>query len=107
MVWTVEIVPLANNEIEELPIRLRAKIVRALEVVRIFGITNLRAPLVRHLEGKLWELRVKSTDGIARGIYVTVTSKKMIVLHVFHKKSRKTPRRAIETAQRRMKQEIT
>ena len=107
MVWTVEIVPLANNEIDELPAGLRAKIVRALEIVRTFGLTNLRAPMVRHFEGKLWELRGKSTDGIARGIYVTVTGRKMVVLHVFHKKSRKTPRRALQTAKKRMKQEIT
>lgn len=68
MVWKVEIVPLANNEIDELPARLRAKIVHALEIIRTFGLTNLRTPLVRHLEGKLWELRVKSTDGIARAL---------------------------------------
>ena len=53
MVWTVEIVPLANNEIEELPAGLRAKIIRALELVETIGLTRLRAPVVRHLEGKL------------------------------------------------------
>lgn len=107
MVWTVEIVPLANNEIEELPAGLRAKIIRALELVETIGLTRLRAPVVRHLEGKLWELRVKSTEGIARGIYVTVTGKRVIVLHVFQKKSHKTPRRVLETARKRIKQEIS
>ena len=71
------------------------------------GLEALRAPHVRHLEGKLWELwelRVRAEGGIARGIYVTATGRRMVVLHVFAKKSRKTPRRALETARERMKQ---
>ena len=57
------------------------------------GLEALRAPHVRHLEGKLWELRVRAEGGIARGIYVTVAGRRVVVLHVFAKKSRKTPRR--------------
>ena len=56
-----------------------------------------------HLEGKLWELRVKAAEGIARGLYVTVTGRRVVVLHVFEKKTQKTPRRAIEIALDRMK----
>ena len=65
-----------------------------------------RAPHVRHLEGKLWELRVKAQAGIARGIYVTATGRRVAVPHVFAKKSQKTPRRALDTARERMKEVI-
>ena len=53
---------------------------------------------------KLWELRVKAAEGIARGIYVTASGRRVVVLHVFAKISRKTPRRTLQTAKERMKQ---
>ena len=56
------------------------------------------------LDGKLWELRVRAEEGIARGIYVTAAGRRVVVLHVFVKKSRKTPPRALATARERMKQ---
>ena len=43
-------------------------------------------------------------EGIARGIYVTATGRRVVVLHVFVKKSRRTPRRALQTARERMRQ---
>jgi len=56
------------------------------------------------LDGKLWELRVKAQGGIARGIYVTAVRRRVVVLHVFAKKSQRTPRQALATAGERMKQ---
>ena len=44
---------------------------RLLETVENVGLEALPAPQVRHLERKLWELRVRAAGGIARGIYVT------------------------------------
>ena len=93
-----------DAEIEALPVALRARLVRLLEALENVGLDALRAPHVRHLDGKLWELRVRAGEGIARGIYVTVTGRRVVVLHVFVKKSRKTPRRALATARERMRQ---
>ena len=104
MGWTVETVSAADSEILALPAKLRARLVRLLEAVENVGLEALREPHVRHLDGKLWELRVKAEEGIARGIYVTATGRRIVVLHVFVKKSRKTPRRALATARERMKQ---
>ena len=73
--------------------RLALNDIHLLEAVENVGLEALRAPHVRHLEGKLWELRVRAEGGIARGIYVTVAGRRVVVLHVFAKKSRKTPRR--------------
>ena len=104
MGWTVETVSAVDAEIEALPVALRARLVRLLEAVENVGLESLGTPHVRHLEGKLWELRVRAEGGIARGIYVTATEQRVVVLHVFGKKSRKTPRRALATAKKRMKQ---
>jgi phage-related protein len=102
--WTVEIVEEAVAELEELQPGLQARLVRLLEVVEAIGLENLREPHVKHIDGKLWELRAKAVEGIARGLYVTLSGRRVVVLHVFVKKSRKTPPRAIETARRRMRQ---
>ena len=64
-----------------------------LEAVENVGLEALREPHVKHLDGKLWELRVRADEGIARGIHVTVAERRVVVLHVFVKKTRKTPLR--------------
>ncbi len=86
---------------------MRARLIRLLETVENVGLEVLRAPHVRHLDGKLRELRVRAEGGIARGIYVTAAGRRVVVLHVFAKKSRKTPRGALATARERMKQVTT
>ena len=101
---TVETIAAVDGEIEALPVALRARLVRLLEAVENVGLDALPAPHVKHLEGKLWELRVRAEGGTARGIYVTAAGRRVVILHVFAKKSRKTPRRALETARRRMKE---
>lgn len=73
MEWTVASVSAVGAEIEVLPVALRARLLRLLETVENVGLEVLRAPHVRHLEGKLWELRVRAKGGIVRGIYVTAT----------------------------------
>ena len=73
-------------------------------VVEELGLHQVREPYVKHLQDKLWEMRVKSRDGIARAIYVTVKDRRIVILHAFRKKTRKTPRAAIRTAFSRMKE---
>ena len=104
MVWTVETVSAVDAEIEALPVKLRARLIRLLETVENIGLEALRAPHVKHLDGKLWELRVRADGGIARWIYVTAAERRVVVLYVFAKKSRKTPLHALATARERMKQ---
>ena len=57
---------------------------------------------VRHLDGKLWELRRESNTNIFRLIYAIVPDRKILFLHGFQKKTQKTPRPGLETAQRRL-----
>ena len=77
MDWTVETVSAVDAEIAALPVALRARLLRLLETVENVGLEALRAPHVRHLEGKLWELRVRADGGIARGIYVTAAGRRV------------------------------
>ncbi len=57
-------------------------------------------PVVRKLSIGLWEVRSRLDKRIARIIF-TVTDDKMILLHGFIKKSKKTPKEDIELAVKR------
>jgi phage-related protein len=103
MQWTVETLAIVDAEIQALPPGLQARMIRLLETVENVGLEEMRAPHVKHVEDKLWELRAKASEGIARGFYVTLTGRRLVVLHVFIKKSQKTPRVALEIARARMK----
>jgi phage-related protein len=67
------------------------------------GLPAVHEPYVKHLTGKLWEMRLKGRDGIARSIYVTASGRRVVVLRSFVKKTEKTPRDEIELALKRMK----
>ncbi|WP_414899379.1 type II toxin-antitoxin system RelE/ParE family toxin [Rhizobium cremeum] len=75
-----------------------------MEAIENIGLDQLREPHVKHLDGKLWELRAKASEGIARGIYVAVSGRRVVILHVFVKKSQKTPISSPEIARARMKE---
>lgn len=104
MRWAVETHDAVDAEILALPPGLQARVLRLLELIEAVGLEHLHEPHVKHLEGKLWELRAKAFEGIARGIYVTMTGRRVVVLHVFVKKSQKTPRAALELARARLKE---
>ncbi|MHB8255338.1 MAG: type II toxin-antitoxin system RelE/ParE family toxin, partial [Acidiferrobacter sp.] len=78
-----------------------SRLVRITELIEAVGLENVHTPHVKHLEGKLWEIRAKGADGIARAIYVAVTGQRIIIVHVFVKKSQKTPPKALELARQR------
>ena len=61
-------------------------------------------PHVKHLEGPLWEMRMKGKDGISRAIYVTARGWRVVVVRVFIKKTQKTPQREIDLALERAKE---
>jgi len=47
---------------------------------------------------------MKGRGGPARAAYVTASGRRIVVVHVFAKKTQKTPRREITTALRRAKE---
>lgn len=59
-------------------------------------------PLVKHIEGKLWELRRGSSGNIYRVMYFFFTGRQIVLLHGFQKRTQKTPRSEINIAQQRM-----
>ena len=105
MAWTVGFL---NEEVEAsldaFPLDIRASFQRISELIQSHGLERVREPYVKHLEGPLWEMRMKGRSGIARACYVTAVGKRVVVVHVFEKKTQKTPRREILTALKRAKE---
>lgn len=81
---------------------MQARFLRIADMLEQFGPERVGLPHIRPLENKLWEMRMQGRDGIARAVYVAVRNRRLLVLHVFVKKTQTTPRRAIETALKRM-----
>lgn len=77
---------------------------RIFELIEEFGPEQVREPYVKHLDGKLWEMRIKGRDGIARTIYVALEGKRIVILNAFRKKTQKTPQQTIRLARKRLKE---
>lgn len=105
MGWRVEILNEAvEAELSDLPADVRAKFTWIARLLEEFGPHMVREPYVKPLEGKLWEMRMKGRDGIARAIYIAAHGQRLVVLHAFIKKTQKTPRGALELATKRAKE---
>ena len=103
--WRVEILnETVAAEIAALPADMQARFLRLADRIAAAGLQSLGEPHVKHLEDKLWELRLTGRDGIARALYVTAVGQRVVVVRAFVKKSQKTPRSEIELALRRAKE---
>ncbi len=87
--------------LQSLDIKTQARFAWSIEQLRIRN-AKAQEPLVRHLDGKLWELREESNTNIYRLLYFFFSGRRIVFLHGFQKKTQKTPRREIEIALQRM-----
>jgi phage-related protein len=103
--WAVEVLnETVEAELLALPKEMQARFLRISELLETFGPPQVGLPHVRPLGEKLWEMRLHGREGIGRAIYAAVSGKRLVVLHAFVKKTRKTPRRSIELALKRLKE---
>jgi len=82
---------------------MRARLVRIANLIEEHGLERVGEPHVKHLEGRLWEMRLKGRSGISRALYVTAVGRRVVIVRVFVKKTEKTPRREIDLALARAK----
>jgi phage-related protein len=103
--WTVETLNSAvDEELASLPADMRARLVRIGTIIEAVGFQGLPSDTVKHLEDKLWELRIRGKDGIARAVYVTAIHQRVVIVRVFVKKTQKTPKHELEVARQRAKE---
>ncbi|MGH8585944.1 MAG: type II toxin-antitoxin system RelE/ParE family toxin [Gammaproteobacteria bacterium] len=79
---------------------------RIIELVQVHGPDRVQEPHVKHIQGRLWEMRISGRSGIARAVYVTAIGKRVVIARVFAKKTQKTPFREIELALKRVEEVI-
>jgi len=102
--WALEILPEAKSELLALPPDLQARFRHIGKMLVIDGPQKIGMPHVKHMEGKIWEMRMKGKSGIARALYFTMSGRKIIICNAFVKKSQKNPKRELEKAQARYKE---
>jgi phage-related protein len=90
-------------ELERWPVGVLADYARLVELLMEFG-RDLRMPHSRALGGGLFELRPRGREGVGRALYCYLVGERVVVLHAFEKKTRATPKNALEIARRRMKE---
>jgi len=103
--WTVvHLNQSVDQEFQKLPKEFQAKFMHLAALIEEFGLNQIGEPYVKHLEGKLWEMRIKTvSSGQGRGIYCTWTGRQVVVLRYFIKKTPKTPIRELRIANHRLK----
>ncbi len=103
--WTVEFVNSeAEGEFLALPADIKARLDRIILLIMEYGLERIGEPYIKHLRGKLWELRAHGRTGQARSLYATMTGRRIIILRTFIKKTAKTPEREITLALARLKE---
>ena len=90
-----------TDYLDTLQLKDRARVSRTIALLEDYG-PALKTPHARHLQGKVWELRIDGRPNSYRVLYAAGPGHKFVLLHVFAKKTEKTPGREIETAQRRL-----
>ena len=86
--------------IENLPIKMREKIFKTIEILKVKGI-SLREPYSKSLEDGIFELRCKVGNNITRTLYFFYIGKKIVMTNGFIKKTQRTPRSEIDLAKAR------
>ncbi|MGQ0752293.1 MAG: type II toxin-antitoxin system RelE/ParE family toxin [Betaproteobacteria bacterium] len=62
----------------------------------------LGMPVVRHVDGEIWEVRSRLSTRIARVLF-TLEASEMVLLHGFIKKDRRTPKADLDLARQRLR----
>jgi phage-related protein len=85
-------------ELDAWPHDLKAALARIIERITSLGLERIGEPHVRHLKGKVWEMRPSGKRVEGRALYVAASGRRVVIVLAFLKKTRKTPHRMIELA---------
>lgn len=92
-----------QEAIMALPAGIQARYVHLTERMIMFG-PNLGMPHTRAFGKGLFELRMKSKEGIGRVFFGTLPQGQIMMLHAFIKKSTKTPNKELQIARARLEE---
>jgi phage-related protein len=85
------------------PMSFAGKFVALTEQMMKVG-PQLGMPYTRPMGKGLFEIRIKSQDGIARVFYCTKRNAEIVILHSFIKKTQKIPKSELDIARKRLQE---
>ncbi len=86
-----------------LPPGILARYIHLTDRMNDYG-PDLGMPHTRAMGDGLFELRLKSGEGIGRVFYCTLVERRIVMLHQFVKKTEKTPAKELSIARKRVKE---
>lgn len=89
----------AKEFILSLDVKMRAKVLRYLEILKESG-NALREPYTKGLGDGIFELRIKQGSDISRVLYFFMAEKRIIITNGFIKKSQNVPKGEVELAKK-------
>lgn len=103
MEWKIDFYTGVETQILDMPPKIQARMIKLLELMEKHG-ANLGPPHTKALGDGLFELRAKAQEGIGRGLFCYLQGRHIYILHVFVKKSQKTPKSELNLARQRQKE---
>ncbi len=92
-----------QREIDQWPEGIRAAY-RSIVVRMVEHGPHLGLPHTRAMGGGLFEIRAQGREGIGRALFCTVAGGRVVVVHVFIKKSPRTPKADLRLARKRLQE---
>jgi len=89
--------------IDSWPVGIRAVYAKLTERIKLYG-PNLGMPFTQPMGNGLFEIRARGKEGIGRAFFCTTVGNKIIVLHAFIKKTKKTPQKELKIARQRFRE---
>lgn len=89
--------------LNKLNIEDRASIVAVFTEIQHYGFSAVGCQF-RHIEGKLWEIKIRAKNGSYRFFYAMRTKDNMVLLHAYKKRSLKAPKKEMKIARKRLKE---
>ena len=103
MSWKIDFYGDVEERVLDMPPKIQARMIKLLELMEKHG-ANLGSPHTGSMGDGLFEIRAKAQEGIGRGLFCYLKGKHIYMLHVFVKKSQKTPRNELELARERQRE---
>lgn len=100
--FEVHLTKQAKKELLNLPYSLQLATLDLIFDLKMFG-NELTEPKAKSMGNGLKELRAISADGISRSFFFFTSGKKAYIVHIFQKKTQKTPKQHLDLALERMK----
>lgn len=89
--------------LDDLTVQDRAGILAIFEDIRRHGFNAIGCQF-RQIEGKLWEIKIRTAGGGWRFFYVSLAPDSIYVLHSYKKQGNKAPKHELDVARKRLKE---